>query len=442
MQPVPALTPFPTVGKAITAIFSLWVLAFWLELGLRIPLLAAIRFEFLLAGMAIAFAVANPLKRPKGDKSLNGNIIGCGAAFVIVMLVSMPLSVNLDISWNEFVNHVVKFAIIGLLIPRYVISPFTLRVYLFSTLLAFLKVGQEAFLGKITGSMVWENQGVPRLHGTGGTMFGDPNGLSGKTVSTLPFLWYVYPTVKKHWIKLLLLLWTVFAFNIIIFTASRTGYLTVIAASVLIVMFSSGKKLRLLMMLVLVGMSALVFVPDAYQERFMSSFTGKEKEGRSADTRKALLEDAVSTFVANPLGVGPKGFRVIQANAGRNAQDTHNLYLELLVETGIQGFLCFALFVRAIMSSAMRARKRFMAIIQILQDHMKDATLSGPRGAADRDREQSSFPGGVHRGSGVLVRASATWPLRPRSLRDLLVADCGPRHGPQQHAADRCTPLH
>jgi O-antigen ligase len=373
MKPTDSLTPYPTISKPATVIFSLWVLAYWLELGLRIPALATIRFEFLVAGIAIAIAIAKPHKRPRGEKGLNGQVLGSGAAFILVLLFSMPLSVNLEVSWPEFVNHVVKFSVLGLLISYYVASPFTLRVYLFTTLLAFLKVGQEAFLGKVTGSMVWENQGVPRLHGTSNTMFGDPNALSGKSVSTLPFMWYLYPTSPAMWVRLLLLAQLVFSINIIVFTASRTGYLTFIAAAFLIVLFSEGKKLRLILLLLLVGGAALAFVPEAYQDRFLSAFSGKEKEGRSAETRKALLADAVQTFTEHPLGVGPKGFRVMQAQAGRNVQDTHNLYLELLVETGIQGFLFFALFVRAILASAIRARKRFGEILKLLQGHLSTA---------------------------------------------------------------------
>ena len=105
-----------------------------------------------------------------------------------------------------------------LFISQFVVSPTTLRFFCFSTFIAFLKIGQEAFYGKITGSMVWENQGVPRLHGTQGTMFGHPNSLSGKALSLLPFLVYIFKSIKNKWVKYLILIQIVFTLNIVLFT--------------------------------------------------------------------------------------------------------------------------------------------------------------------------------------------------------------------------------
>ena len=227
-------------------------------------------------------------------------------------------------------------------------------------LLPSLKIGQEAFLGKITGTMVWENQGVPRLHGANETMFGDPNALSGKTVSMLPFLWYLYPSLQRLWAKVLVWVMVVFAVNIIVFTASRTGYITAIVAAILIVLFSPNKKGKLIAWLVIASIVTVNVMPDEYKERFMSSFNGKEAEGRSADTRKDLFFDSVKTFVEHPLGIGLGCFPIWQKLNQRNAQETHNLYTQLLAEMGIQGFLCFAALVIVVARKALRCRRAFL----------------------------------------------------------------------------------
>ena len=50
-------------------------------------------------------------------------------------------------------------------------------------------------------------------------------------------------------------------------------------------------------------------------------------------------------FLDNPFGVGIGGFIVVQKMYGRNAQDTHNLYTQILAETGVQGFAAFGILI-------------------------------------------------------------------------------------------------
>lgn len=364
---------YPKIRFFDLALFNALVVVWWLELGLRFPIFAAIRLEFLLAALVTLLALMRP--RPPEKRSLPG-IRGIGsnadvAVCIIIMLLviggSIPLSVDVATSQDMYVDRVAKLALLGVLVSQFVVSPFSLRIYLFTNLVTFLKVGQEAFLGKVTGNMVWENQGVPRLHGAMGTMFGDPNALSGKTVSTLPFIWYLYPVLQRWWVKALAWVLVVFAVNIIVFTASRTGYITAILAAILIVLFSPSKKGKLIVWLVLASIVTVNVMPDEYKERFMSSFTGKEAEGRSADTRKDLFFDAVKTFAQHPLGIGLGCFPIWQKINNRNAQETHNLYTQLLAETGIQGFLAFFALIIVVLRKSMRCRHAFLGLATRLQ---------------------------------------------------------------------------
>ncbi|HEY6644771.1 O-antigen ligase family protein [Povalibacter sp.] len=369
-------SPYPTLGLPQIVVFNLLIFVWWLEVGLRVPALGAIRFEFLLAAIAAAMAIMRlqsakraPLQPRRGKVEDNSDITRCIVILLVVLTLSLPLAINFNVAWNAFFNRAVKLALIGVLISQFVVSPYTLRIHLFTLLLAFMKVGQEAFLGKITGNMVWENQGVPRLHGTAGTMFGDPNSLSGKTVSTVPWIWYLYPTIQRKWIKLLVAVQLVFAINIVIFTASRTGYMTFIAASILIVMFTNQKRARLIFLLMVAAIVTVTLLPQEYKGRFMSSFTGQEAEGASSITRKALLADSFNAFLENPLGIGMDCFPIYQAERDRNAQYTHNLYTQLLSETGIQGFLCFIALVVVVLRKLARTRRALMNVVERLEKH-------------------------------------------------------------------------
>jgi putative inorganic carbon (HCO3(-)) transporter len=375
----PKITQYPTISTAATVVFCLLVVSWWLEVGLRVAFLGSIRWEFLLAALASVIAMVRHSAKGKNPRAGgpapggNSDIIRCIVLILVVHGLSLPLAIDFDIAWDAYINRVVKYAILGLLVSHFVISPGTLRTYLFASLVAFLKIGQEAFLGKMTGNMIWENQGVPRLFGTQGSMFGHPNSLSGKTVSMLPFIWYLYPTIEARWVRMLVLLQVIFAINIIVFTASRTGYLTFIAATILIVAFSRTRKLRMVGFAIGLSVVAMAFVPQQYKERFTSAFTGEEKEGHSADTRLGLLLDSIKAFSENPLGVGAECFPIYQARGGRNAQETHNLYTQILAETGVQGFICFVALLYVILRKALRIRRRLIALIDHLVAFRKTA---------------------------------------------------------------------
>jgi putative inorganic carbon (HCO3(-)) transporter len=374
MQPPKLTTQYPTSSTLSTLLFAVLVASWWLEVGLRITWLGAIRFEFLLAGLLSLIALVHRPSAPRRSQpNANRDILWAIVMLLVVQGLSLPLAVDFVVAWNAYFNRLVKYAILGVVISQYVISPVTLRVYLFASFVAFLKIGEEAFLGKITGNMVWENQGVPRLHGTAGSMFGHPNSLSGKTVSVLPFIWYLFPTVKARWVKLLVLVEVVFAINIIVFTASRTGYLTVIASALILAAFSKRRRFRAFAFAVAVAVVAVIFVPQEYKERFSSAFTLEEKEGHSAETRKGLFFDSLTTFTHHPLGVGPECFPQYQALEGRNAQETHNLYTQVLAETGIQGFICFAALLYVVLRKAGRTRRGLAAIIEHLESHRSRA---------------------------------------------------------------------
>lgn len=374
-------TEYPRVNLGLTAMFSALMLSYWLEVGLRVQFLGSIRIEFVLAGaLAVAAIVRRSLandriKRNRSEVADGSASIAVSAlALLAVVGVGVPFSIDKSLSWQLYVDRMLKPAVIGALIAAYVVSPSTLRIHLFSLLAAFLKIGQEAFVGKITGNMVWENQGVPRLHGTQGTMFGHPNSLSGKFVSALPFVWYLYPTVKPRWVRILLVIMLLFAVNIVIFTASRTGYLTVIVAAALIVALSDKHKAKVSTAMLAAALAAVLFVPTAYKERFVSSFTGKEKEWASSSTRKALFFDSLEVFAENPLGVGLGGFKVYQAERGRNAQDTHNLYTQILAETGGQGFACFGIFMAIVLRRAMATRRALRDLVHDLESLVTTGT--------------------------------------------------------------------
>ena len=368
------ITAYPTQAILLTLLFSLYVVSWWLEVAKRIDFLAQIRFEFLLAAALGGIAMVKLGDRKPGNPD-KARIINSLILYLMALAFSLLLSKDFDISWEIFFNRVLKLSVMTLFINVFVCSPQHLWFFLISTFVAFFKVGQEGLVGKLTGYMVWENQGIMRLHGSPGTMFGHPNSLSGKTVSLLPYVWSFYKLASKNW-KFLLIIQVLFSINIILFTGSRTGYLAICMLMVAL-FWDSKNKFKIGAVIFLLSIIAIVSMPDQYKGRFLSSFSGQEEEGRSKATRINLLKDSIEVFVENPLGVGMGCFVVMQARAGRNQQGTHNLYTQLLSEVGIQGFFAFAFFMYSVLKALRTSRIKISELISSLNRALQD-NLSYP----------------------------------------------------------------
>jgi O-antigen ligase len=261
-------------------------------------------------------------------------------------------------------------------------------------LLACMKLGQEAFLGKLTGSMVWENQGIMRLNGAPGTMFGHPNSLSGMAVGTLPFLYYLWPIVTRRW-RMALLVLLLFAINIIVFTGSRTGYLG--TAGLLLFFYArSSVKSRFVVVGLLVLLVGLPFVPEQYSERFMSSFTGQEREGASKQERLEIINDAWEVFKQNPQGVGIYAFLDARSRIlGKYPMDTHNLYLQLLADLGIGGALVFGALIIALCSGLLSTERTVNAAVSAAAELAQRAKRADLQAAAASHVADLRFMGAV-----------------------------------------------
>ena len=355
------VTPtYPETSNLVLGIFATYIVFWWLEIGLRRPFFLQIRIEFLLGAVLGAVCLFAWMKKGKVKHS-SSPVARWALIYLFVMALTVPFSLNSAVAWDFYVNRIFKLSLMAFFISQLVTSPKALNVFLLASFFAFLKIGQESFLGTINGSMIWENQGIPRLHGIYGTMFGSPNSLSGKTVSVLPFVWYLWPTITNRFVKIAVLVFVVFAINIVLFTGSRTGYLSIIVISVIVVMLSE-KRARMAGLFVLLAIVAVMYIPEEYKERFLSSFTGQEAEGASSDLRVQLFQDSLTVFSENPLGVGIGNFPLAQRMAGRHAADTHNLYTQLLAEVGVPGFVCFVALIVAILLRASVLRRRCLAL--------------------------------------------------------------------------------
>ena len=344
-------------NKLFVYLTCLYILTWYLQLGNRIELLGVIRFEFLLGSFLSLFALITYFSSPIKSTPLFGP-----ALFFFGVLTCYTLfSYDVSHSWDIYFNRVVKFSMLAVFLSVFIRTPWALKMVVGAFLLAMLKLGQEGFVGWLTGGLVWENQGILRLHGSV-PLYGHPNSLSGMAVGCLPFIYYLYPHVSKLW-KFSLILLLIFCATIIIFTGSRTGYVATVGLGLVFFLKSQGAaRWRYLILALLVVAATVLFAPADYGHRFHSIFTMQDKEGASTGARIEILKDAVGVYLANPFGVGVGAFPLVRWEMFGRRQDTHNLYLELLTNLGPVGLIAFFVLVFNILRTNRQVQEQLRSL--------------------------------------------------------------------------------
>jgi putative inorganic carbon (hco3(-)) transporter len=335
-SPVAIQVNYPYISNILILFFCGYVIAWYLQVGLRITALGAIRFEFIYAA-TLSFAAL--FFTPKFEKSCP--LIPYIYLYFIVIIIQVPFSYDLETSMDVFIERIVKFAFMAFFIVAFVRNPSHLRYFLGAFLLACLKMGQEGLVGRITGGLIWENQGVMRLHGST-PLYLHPNSFSGMALGTLPFVYYLWSNVNKY-LKVILLAICVLSLHIILYTGSRTGYVG-ISSFILYIFINCENKKKFIAAILLLAVLLLPLIPSDYISRFDSIFTESEVEGTSASLRVEILKDAWQIFLDHPFGVGVSAFPRVRMETFGRFQDTHNLYLEIATNLGIQGLIVVLLF--------------------------------------------------------------------------------------------------
>jgi putative inorganic carbon (HCO3(-)) transporter len=316
---------------------GVYIFIWFMQMGYRIPLFRQIRFEFILGGILTIAAIFTLLSSK--DKVKN-EIRAPALILVFYYLLFVFFSVDTKHSWEIYFTYVIKYSLITLFISVFIDSLPKLKFFIICFFVAVTKLGQEGVTGWVSGSLVWENQGVPRLHGSI-DRFAHPNSFSGFAVSLLPFIYYYY-RISSPKLKVFLGFLGGCMLIIIMSTGSRTGYVATVLLAI-IVFWQTLKKhfFKAVIVSILLFTATVQFMPDSYKARFESIYTQKELQGNSTGARLQIIEDALEVISEYPMGVGIAGFPIVRMEMFGRSQDTHNLYLEILTNTGFIGLFLF-----------------------------------------------------------------------------------------------------
>ena len=139
------------------------------------------------------------------------------------MIIQLPFAADPITAKHVFTDRVIKFAMLTFFMVVLIRSPRAMHWFIAAFLFACFYVTQESTRGAISGYLIWENQGVMRLHGAV-PIYAHPNSLAGIAMGVVPFVVFLFPTIRRLWVRLLLLAPLVTSLVCLLYSGSRTGY--------------------------------------------------------------------------------------------------------------------------------------------------------------------------------------------------------------------------
>jgi putative inorganic carbon (hco3(-)) transporter len=186
------------------------------------------------------------------------------------------------------------------------------------------------------------------------------NQLAWLCVSVVPFLFFLLGYGGKLWKAALAVLLPVVAYALLL-TGSRSGLLCLVFTIGAIVWVSQRRSKALLIACLValpLGGWAFIHMGSDMQTRYLSIVDSTVAGGDTAQGRIDSLFKTARTISHNPLfGNGLGTSKEANYNImGGHAQITHNLYLEVIQETGLIGFVLFSFILVAIVKALIAAQ--------------------------------------------------------------------------------------
>lgn len=260
-----------------------------------------------------------------------------------------------ELSWIKY-DIAIKTLIFAYFIPFAVTTKKQLEFFLWVSAASFMYF---IFIAGFKSLMGGGGYGVS-LIGLNGFMYAEGSTLSTLSICMIPIFLYLRThselTQQFPKMKIFLLFMILCALGVLIGTQARTG-LVALAVFTLIYFFQTQKKMKYILGIAFFGTLSLFFVTDEWVDR-MQTMTEVKTSETSAIGRLVVWRWTLDYVQDRPLFGG--GFYAYNANAGilyryqkgqeaeirqQGGKAFHNIFFEVLGETGIGGFLLFSMII-------------------------------------------------------------------------------------------------
>ena len=213
------------------------------------------------------------------------------------------------------------------------------------------------YWGSVASMANWEF--MNRLEGAPHDIV-NPNGLAFIVVSVLPFIYYYARLNKKIFIISLCLIpamiWA------LILTASRSGFVALLAVLGLIVL-KTRYKLLMAVALVLCVFVSYPFLSANTKDRYFSIVSSDTKNAATSEGRIEGVKKSFQVALRKPIvGHGLGTSKEASWNFGQSTHLAHNLYAEVAQELGFVGLFIFILYIMSIFKEMKNAEIQWQPV--------------------------------------------------------------------------------
>ena len=185
----------------------------------------------------------------------------------------------------------------------------------------------------------------------------NPNDIAIILAQGIPMAWYLFQAKWGGRLKWAFFIYPFLAPIAVALTGSRSGLIATLAALLFVLWTAPGLPIRTKLACLVAGVGAtwtgISFVPVYSWGRLAT--TGTELFHGGWNYRLSIWEAGVRSFAKNPvLGVGAGAFRAAVEPFLGTGSASHNVYLAVLVEQGLVGFVLFALILAAAVQSSLQ----------------------------------------------------------------------------------------
>ena len=266
--------------------------------------------------------------------------------FLLACVFSLGLSFDLSDSLRILILYVTAFLFLYV-ISADVTTPARMSRLLGFIYLAVIFTALYAFYQRAVGVAVSAsltdldlNKGVP---GRVFASFGNPNNYAEFLVMMSPLAAVFAASRKNRYQRLVLILAMLLPFGALLMTYSRSCWISMLLCCIVFVYYADKKLLPAFFMLCV---AAIPFLPDSVMTRIGTLFNSSDTSNQFRLYIWQGTTKMASDYFPGGIGLGPGSFAILypryaNPHALVGVPHSHMVYLELLLELGLLGFVSY-----------------------------------------------------------------------------------------------------